>query len=465
MRPRNESARERLGTELQRAPWSSAAQLSSRLGVSRPTVLRMLADQSARIIKSGTTKSAAYAWRRALRGQLKPISVYRIDRNGKSHHCATLDLVDPDGTFMDLRAIGWPIDDAHRKGRWEGLPYPLHDMRPQGFLGRNFALQTYKDLDVSPNPAEWSDKDVVYVLARHGVDTSGNLIIGNYALEQWLSSVAKPKEPLRQKHLPDSYAQLAMEAANQGPGGSSAAGEFPKFTASRELANSQTPHVIVKFSGADDSTAVRRWSDLLICEHLALQTLGTASSLRVAPSRILKVAGRTFIEVERFDRHGLFGHSETVTLSSLNLALLGSDQSSWPEIVRDLAQHQLTTAELEKDVRILWWYGKLIANTDMHLGNLSFQFYPEPETQPRLTLAPAYDMLPMLYAPLSGGEVPARSFEPALPIPHDREAWQAACKAALLFWKTASSDERIGSEFRKICARNYGILNELAARA
>jgi hypothetical protein len=465
MRPRNEFARERLGAVLRRTPWIAASELSNRLLISLPTVLRMIGEQRDRIIKSGTTKAASYALRRPLRGQIKPITVYRIDRQGKSHECGILDLVEPEGAFMDLRAMGWPIDDAHLKGRWEGLPYPLYDMRPQGFLGRNFALHTYKDLGVSPNPVEWSDSDIVYALTKYGADTSGNLIIGDQALERWLTSVAKPTAPLSENNLPESYVHLALEAASQGLGGSSAAGEFPKFTASRDRPGSGTEHVIVKFSGADNSTAVRRWSDLLVCEHLALEALRAASSLRVAPSRILNAQGRTFIEVERFDRHAIFGRSETVTLFSLDEALLGSEQSSWPDLIRELSRHELATGELELEVRMLWWYGRLIANTDMHLGNLSFQFSPTPGAQPRLSIAPAYDMLPMLYAPLSGGEVPVRKFEPALPIPQDREVWQAACKAALLFWKTASRDDRVGQEFRKICGLNYRMLDELAGRA
>ena len=67
---------------------------------------------------------------------------------------------------------------------------------------------------------------------------------------------------------------------------------------------------------------------------------------------------------------------------------------------------RLAAADLVDQVRILWWYGKLIGNTDMHLGNVSFRFRPDPRGRVQLNLAPAYDMLPMLYAPLSGGEIP-----------------------------------------------------------
>jgi hypothetical protein len=47
----------------------------------------------------------------------------------------------------------------------------------------------------------------------------------------------------------------------------------------------------------------------------------------------------------------------------------------------------------------LWAFGQLIGNTDMHNGNLSFMS----EENCPLELSPVYDMLPMTFAPTSGG--------------------------------------------------------------
>ncbi len=41
---------------------------------------------------------------------------------------------------MPLPAGTWPVPDEARDGWWEGLPYPFYDMRPQGYMGRQFAL-------------------------------------------------------------------------------------------------------------------------------------------------------------------------------------------------------------------------------------------------------------------------------------------------------------------------------------
>jgi len=142
--------------------------------------------------------------------------------------------------------------------------------------------------------------------------------------------------------------------------------------------------------------------------------------------------------------------------------LLGSEKSDWPDLIKHLTKIKLSDSLLENQVLVLWWYGKLIANTDMHMGNLSFSFTPQPGMQPELHLAPAYDMLPMFYAPLAGGEVPTRVFEPNLPLPKERDAWSTACTAALCFWQQTSSDSRISEAFRKICNENYQRLNNLA---
>ena len=126
-----------------------------------------------------------------------------------------------------------------------------------------------------------------------------------------------------------------------------------------------------------------------------------------ARSPVIQGAGRTLLESERFDRIGQFGRKLLITLASLHTALLGSTSASWPEIAGKMRHWKWLTATDEQRINILCWYGKLIANTDMHLGNPSFHIRNTDTSQPPLELAPAYDMLPMHYAPLSSGEVPA----------------------------------------------------------
>ena len=456
MRPRNEAARDQLTTVLARRRAVGAPEIAGALDVSIPTLHRMLQSLGDALVSTGKARRTRYALRRDLRGERVPLPLYEVDPAGRAERLAALDLVRPQGSCLPLAGTGWPVPDESRDGWWDGLPYPVYDMRPQGYMGRQFARAGHLQLGVPANLQEWSDDDIAWVLSRRGADTSGNLILGDRAFEHWQATKLTPAEPLRARAIGAAYARLAEHAIGAGVAGSSAAGEFPKFAAVRERTGSATPHVLVKFSGADRSAAVRRWSDLLVCEHLALEAVPSLPGGVAARSRVVEHAGRTFLEVERFDRHGLFGRSRLASLATLDAALLGAGTSDWAVLAERFRATGLLDAETIGRIRHLWWFGRLIANTDMHTGNLSFVPHDD------LTLAPAYDMLPMLYAPLPGGELPARSFEPALPLPADRAVWLAACAVALAFWDRAAADARIGAAFRRTCSANAKRLRQVA---
>ncbi|MES3014841.1 MAG: type II toxin-antitoxin system HipA family toxin YjjJ [Pseudomonadota bacterium] len=456
MRPRNEAARDQLTTVLARRSAVGAAEIAGPLGVSIPTLHRMLQALGDAVVSTGKARRSRYALRRDLRGEMAPLPLYEVDSAGRAERLTALDLVRPQGSCLPLAGTGWPVPEESRDGWWDGLPYPLYDMRPQGYMGRQFARAEHRQLGVSANPQEWGDDDVAWVLSRSGSDASGSLILGDRAFEHWQATKLAPIEPLRARAVGAAYARLAEHAIGAGVAGSSAGGEFPKFAALRERAGSATPHVLVKFSGAERSAAVRRWSDLLVCEHLALECVASLPGLEAARSRIVEHAGRSFLEVERFDRHGLFGRSRLASLLTLDAALLGRGTSDWSVLAERLEGLGLLDAETVERIRHLWWFGRLIANTDMHTGNLSFA--------PRdgLELAPVYDMLPMLYAPLPGGELPTRLFEPALPLPPQRAVWQTACVAALALWDRAAADERVSAAFRRTCGANAKRLRTVA---
>ena len=116
------------------------------------------------------------------------------------------------------------------------------------------------------------------------------------------------------------------------------------------------------------------------------------------------------------------------------------------------------TARSAAQARWLDRFGAFIGNTDRHLGNLSYGF----EGGRVGALAPVYDMLPMAYAPLGGGELPTVNFAPALPLPAERGVWLAACAVATRFWDAAAQDGRISAGFRRVCAENAQVLGRLA---
>ncbi len=130
---------------------------------------------------------------------------------------------------------------------------------------------------------------------------------------------------------------------------------------------------------------------------------------------------------------------------------------NWPAAAGRLEKSGMLSAEDADALRLFSAFSTLIANTDQHFGNISLV---ETDSKPRFSLAPAYDVLPMLYRPHQG-EVPARAFAPPHPDAAVAGQWESARQAALRFWATAAADARISPEFRDICSRNHGMIQEL----
>ena len=232
-------------------------------------------------------------------------------------------------------------------------------------------------------------------------------------------------------------------------GGSSAGGEQPKFctiTAGR--------HVLVKFSPAGDSPVDQRIRDMLVCEHLALKTLGQ-SGLPAAVTQIFSEGKRTFLESERFDRTPT-GRIGMVSLQVYDSQYIGKIDN-WAATANRMAESQLLTPKDAAHLRLLEAYGQLIANTDRHYGNISLLLENDD-----WHLSPTYDMLPMLYAPVNG-EIVERDFatRPLFPTSSTLGEWALARELAATFWQTAAVDDRLSADFRAVCARNAGVVGKL----
>ena len=452
-------AAESLILTLRKRHHTPAAQLLSELGVSRPTLMRAVRAAGTSVLSIGRARRTSYAARRPLRGSDAPLPVFRVDPRGGSEQAGQIDLAYPNGCVLEYRGgtFEWPLDADMRDGWFEGIPYPMQDLRPDGFLGRAFARENAAVLQVGEDPRTWSDDDALYALSLLGADLGGNFIIGEAAYRLWLEQLQRPLDIVTDVQLEQSYPARAQRAMQQGVGGSSAGGEFPKFTAVRELGGTPA-HVIVKFSGSDESPGTERWSDLLVCEQLAASCVFHLPGLVASSSSIHRAGGRTFLEVVRFDRHGAHGRSPLCSWAAVNNDWFGLSGRPWTEGAAHLRERGLIDAETRDAVARLWHFGQLIANTDMHDGNLSFL-----PGAPGLRPAPVYDMLPMLYAPQRGVELPERNFAPRLPLPAERESWQQAAQAAMDFWSRASNDNRISDGFRPTCARNAQAVRDAAS--
>jgi hypothetical protein len=311
-----------------------------------------------------------------------------------------------------------------------GLPIELADARPSGFLGRLFAA-THADLRLPARLTDWSDHHTLIAMSRRGEDLTGNLIVGDESFARWqaLPGVARTRR---------AYPELAEATIAGYPPGSSAGGERPKFGV---LVNGR--HRLVKFAarGGRGDVAAHRWCDLLVLEALALDVV-SSRGISTARTRTVETSSHLFLESERFDRVGVRGRVAVVSLAAVH----HDAADSW---ARAAVLLKNAGRLAEEDARRLRWldaFGAFIANTDRHQHNIVF--FPEGSA---LRLAPAFDQVPMLFAPSADGRVPSRSY----PVPHATadtlDVWDDARLAAREFWERASDDGRASADARSLC--------------
>ncbi len=337
----------------------------------------------------------------------------------------------------------------------EGLPYFLQDARPAGFLGR--AIPTaYPELGLPPRVLDWTDDHVLTYLTQQGSETPGDLILGQEALNRYLSGEHGPfvvNADLRSTRYPE----LANQAMAGAPPGSSAHGEHPKFSIrigqGRELI-----HALVKFSPPRDSAFGERWADLLTAEGMASDFLN-ANGVPAATSRVAEYGNRTFLESLRFDRIGAEGRRGVATLLSVDAHYYGK-LDRWSRSAERLHTDKRLSAEDAERVALLDAFGGLIANTDRHFGNITLF----DDREGPFSLAPVYDMLPMLFAPAEG-QVVEREFIPESTRAETLTVWPRARELAIGYWTQLAEATQLTAGFRE-CARDCrAIVTRLPARA
>jgi hypothetical protein len=153
---------------------------------------------------------------------------------------------------------------------------------------------------------------------------------------------------------------------------------------------------------------------------------------------------QVFLEAERFDCKGNDGRLPIVSLEAVQSEFISSP-GSWPQAMRRLCEQQLVTHQSVAQTEVIWAFGRLIANSDMHAGNLSFYL-----SEPPFALTPVYDMLPMVYAPNSAGMLRDAAIEVKFDLNVSKSAWLTAIPLAQQFWQTVARDPRISEAFRHI---------------
>ena len=437
-----------------------AADLRKALGISQPTFSRLVRAAGRKVVRIGRARSSLYAVARELRTLGAEWPVYRVGPDGRARHAANLHALQPrEWWFASADPIpGW-LHGEFANGIFPGLPWFIDDLRPQGFIGRAFAEHHADELGLSADPRNWSANDILTVLLAHSDDLPGDFVIGDASMERVQRTILdeSPGAAIDSTTRAQRYAALADAAMAGEIPGSSAGGEQPKFAVCLEDAETFR-HVLVKFSPPIDSPVGRRWADLLVCEHLAAEAL-RADGVSVSETRCLDGGGRAYLEVSRFDRVGRHGRKGFVTLMALDNAYYGK-LDTWAAAADRMRVDGWLPEDDASTLRLLWWFGRLIGNTDLHFGNVSLAL---DHARP-LRLAPAYDMLPMHYRPAATGEMPTRKFVPPVPNPQQLPTWRRALAIALAFWRRTAEDVRISAEFRVEAARIHDELRVLGER-
>lgn len=342
---------------------------------------------------------------------MDPFPIYRIDSHGQLTRQGVI-RVTPPGLFVIQQ------DDGGESLTSQGLPWWLLDMRPQGFMGRSFAARHGAALGLSASINEWSDRQALHALLQQGHDVVGNFVVGDLS-------------------------------------GSFAAGEQPKFTT-----YAQTPagprHVLVKFSLPQSTPANERWRDLLLAEHHALETLRDAG-LNAAASWVHDHLGQRFLEAERFDRVGQTGRRDLVSLAALEAEFVGNPRAPWPVLVDELARQNVVSQDAVLSTQTLFAFGRLIGNTDMHTGNLSFLT----DGGMPYDLAPAYDMLPMAFTPgangLPRGDLVTADLDPGVPD----QVWCRMRDLAERYLERLKADEQFSVGFALCRAKALAAIQQI----
>lgn len=417
----------------------TSTELQTRLGLSQPTVSRALSAlvKQGRLLKVGAARSQQYLLPRHIEGVGSQIGIVRIDTQGRVSPFARMVAL-PGGRFWVNEADG--LTQIH-----DGLPWFLDDMRPQGFMGQTF-VQNHPELSLPADLRHWNDDHALKAMVLAGDDLPGNLIVGEQALASYLSGV-RQTAVVQQPEV--DYPRLAMLAMQGAQPGSSAGGEQPKFSA---LVNGQA--MLVKFSPSGDAPGDERSRDLLVCEHLALQTLA-AAGLPAAESQIVIAGGRVFLQSKRFDRTDK-GRIGMVSLLVYDAQYVG-EMDNWSATAQRMAARQLMTSQDAQQLQLLEAYGLLIANTDRHYGNISFLLQDGD-----WRLSPTYDMLPMLYAPVKG-ELVERDFasRKLQPTSHTLAVWPQAKQLAQQFWHSVAADTRVSDAFKALAQANADVVAKL----
>jgi len=408
----------------------SAQEIRRRLAISQPTVSRALAQLTGLVLTLGSGRAVRYALKRPVHSLRSEIPLYLVDAAGTTGHVANLHALQPRGFYLSALTPTL-LTSRH----YDDLPWFLSDLRPSGFLGR-LIPRKFPELNFPPDIRLWNADHCLYFWSMLAGDLIGNWIVGEHAFA--LAQRAALHASVAADQRASRYEEFASNILALGPVGSSAGGEQPKFLVTRLP---EAVPVIIKFSPDTGTLVGHRRADLLVCEHIALETL-KAHGIAAARSQIIRGERRVFLEVERFDRTSEGGRRGLISLAILDSEFVGN-AGTWRTIAKGLLEAKRISQEDYESILWRYYFGLCITNTDMHAGNLSLFL----EGEVLGPIAPVYDMLPMGLSP-SSEELPPFEFLPPVLMPNDKQIWSTVLPVAARFWETVQTSKGMSPEIK-----------------
>ncbi|MBE1160596.1 HipA domain-containing protein [Dyella acidiphila] len=408
----------------------------------------------AHVLRLGHTKRSAYALRRP---EIAPVPILLRDEQGRDHTVATLVAlaagqwwVEPTAEAPDWMLLG---ERSGTPGVFQGLPWYLEPFRPAGFLGRAWVREHAQAHGWTLDANAWTDDQVISAALQEAWDWRGNLGLARIADAADTAVLAENRF--------ERYAELANQLLNGVMVGASADGEQPKFAAVVDDGKGQPPRsVLVKFSPplAHDPAA-RRWGDIMVTEGMVAQVM-TLHGMSAAPTQVWRHQDRIWLETTRFDRINERGRKGMASLRSLAQTFgYNGPQNGWVNAVEYLYQRNAIDAEQVARTQRLANIGHLMAHTDMHMGNLSFLLSNDAKSP--LSVAPAYDMAPMRWAPSSTTGVVPELMKEAPPQVDDSEAMNIAREV----WEVVADHDEVTPEWAEWAKDRARHLKEAVNRA
>lgn len=401
------------------------------LEVSQPSVSRTIQSAGDRVVtyRVSGIRTPRYGLLRDLGRVPARQTVYRIDCQGVPRDAGTIFLIEGGESIIQTTSGAY---------QFAGLPPSMTFASPSGFLGRQIAHEVSDSLGVPRSIRDWQDDHRAIYLFAASPHPPGDLIFGDACLRMALEErrhidlvVDRPAEYPRRTH------GVTMAAA-----GSSAGGEQPKFLCETE----EHGHVIVKYARAGSRAA-----HLLVMEQLALQAV-EAAGIPAATTDVVRSGDMVFLEVQRFDRVGRHGRIGMLSAGALDDEVFGK-RDSWSAFAQRCVEARYIDESQADIIHLLAAVSELIGNTDTHFENIALLL--DAEGQPA-SVAPAYDLLPMMYGSVGGGiDPPLRPIEPKLGHVGGRmRIWRQAHLVAQDFWGRAANAEALPPEFRELARVN-----------